>query len=65
MILPLILVIPTESVVNFPTFTAPLKVVASDALTVNWRSPLRVLLKVVLVLVNIVSVCRLTASPKV
>ena len=69
---PLMLVVPVESVVNFSTFTSLLKVVASDALTVSWRSPVTVLLKVVLALVKVLlglgkvgSLMRLTASPKV
>ena len=40
-------------------------VIFPNALTVNWRSPVTVLLKVVLALVRVVSVPRLTASPKV
>ena len=65
LIFPFISVFPTTSVVKLLIFTASLNRVVPDALTVNWRSPVTVLLKVMLTLVKVASVCRFTASPKV
>ena len=59
LIFPFISVVPTASVVKLLIFTASLNRVVPDALTVNWRSPVTVLLKMMSpsVVVSVTSAC--------